>query len=52
MMYLAEKEGRFFPQDLRGKYEVTQWVIWQMANQGPKLGEAAISAAPGPMTAT
>ena len=39
MMYLAEKEGRFFPQDLRGKYEVTQWVIWQMANQGPKLGE-------------
>jgi GSH-dependent disulfide-bond oxidoreductase len=39
MMYLAEKEGRFFPQDTRGKYEVTQWVIWQMANQGPKLGE-------------
>ena len=38
-MYLAEKEGRFFPQDTRGKYEVTQWVIWQMANQGPKLGE-------------
>ena len=27
MMYLAEKEGRFFPQDLRGQYEVTQWVI-------------------------
>jgi len=24
MMYLAEKEGRFFPQDTRGKYEVTQ----------------------------
>ena len=39
MMYLAEKAGRFWPQDLRGKYEVTQWVIWQMANQGPKLGE-------------
>jgi GSH-dependent disulfide-bond oxidoreductase len=39
MMYVAEKEGRFFPQDTRHKYEVTQWLIWQMANQGPKLGE-------------
>lgn len=39
MMYIAEKVGKFWPQDLRGKYEVTQWVIWQMANQGPKLGE-------------
>ena len=39
MMYLAEKAGRFWPQDVRGKYEVTQWVMWQMANQGPKLGE-------------
>lgn len=40
MMYLAEKAGKFWPQDLRTKYEVTQWVIWQMANQGPKFGEA------------
>jgi len=39
MMYLAEKTGRFWPQDLRGKYAVTEWLIWQMANQGPKLGE-------------
>ncbi|MGH7055823.1 MAG: glutathione S-transferase N-terminal domain-containing protein [Stellaceae bacterium] len=39
MMYLAEKAGRFWPQDVRGKYEVTEWVMWQMANQGPKLGE-------------
>ncbi|MEQ1714183.1 MAG: glutathione binding-like protein [Hyphomicrobium sp.] len=39
MMYVAEKAGKFFPQDIRGKTEVTQWVIWQMANQGPKLGE-------------
>src|SRR5271166_5932684 len=39
MLYLAEKVGRFYPQDLRGKYAVTQWVIWQMANQGPKTGE-------------
>ncbi len=39
MMYIAEKAGRFWPQELRGKYEVTQWVMWQMANQGPKSGE-------------
>ncbi len=40
LFYLAEKEGRFWPQDdLRAKYEVAQWVIWQMANQGPKFGE-------------
>jgi GST-like protein len=39
MMYVAEKEGRFFPQHTRGKYVVTEWLIWQMANQGPKSGE-------------
>jgi len=39
MLYLAEKYGRFYPQDLRSRCEVNQWVIWQMANQGPKLGE-------------
>src|SRR5579863_10275572 len=39
MMYIAEKAGKFWPQDIRGKYEVTQWIMWQMANQGPKLGE-------------
>ncbi len=39
MMYIAEKAGKFWPTDPRGKYEVTQWVIWQMANQGPKSGE-------------
>jgi GST-like protein len=39
MLYLAEKVGKFYPQDLRGKYAVTEWLIWQMANQGPKSGE-------------
>ena len=39
MMYVAEKEGRFWPQETHAKYEVAQWVMWQMANQGPKLGE-------------
>jgi GST-like protein len=40
LFYLAEKEGRFWPQDdVRAKYDVVQWVVWQMANQGPKTGE-------------
>ena len=39
MMYIAEKAGQFYPQDARGRYEVNQWVMWQMANQGPKSGE-------------
>jgi len=39
MQYLAEKHGRFMPIDPRGRAEVMQWVFWQMANQGPKLGE-------------
>ena len=39
MMYIAEKAEQFYPQDLRGRYEVNQWLMWQMANQGPKTGE-------------
>jgi len=39
MMYIAEKAGRFYGRDLRDRHEINQWVIWQMANQGPKLGE-------------
>src|SRR6266403_1414655 len=39
MIYLAEKAGRFYPQALRARHEVNQWVMWQMANQGPKTGE-------------
>ncbi len=39
MLYLAEKAGKFLPADLAGRSEVLQWVMWQMANQGPKSGE-------------
>ncbi|HXQ15538.1 MAG TPA: glutathione S-transferase N-terminal domain-containing protein [Caulobacteraceae bacterium] len=39
MLYIAEKAGRFLPTDVAGRYEVMQWVMWQMANQGPKSGE-------------
>ena len=39
LMYLAEKAGQLWPQTPEDKYEVVQWVVWQMANQGPKFGE-------------
>jgi GST-like protein len=39
MIYIADKVGKFLPADARGRTEVIQWVIWQMANQGPKSGE-------------
>jgi GST-like protein len=39
LLYLAEKTGRFWATDVRGRTEITQWVLWQAANQGPKTGE-------------
>jgi GST-like protein len=39
MIYVADKVGKFLPADARGRTEVIQWVMWQMANQGPKSGE-------------
>ena len=42
MLYIAEKRG-VYATDARGKYEVVQWVIWQMANQGPRPANVAIS---------
>ena len=40
MLYVAEKTGFFLPQSARLRSEVNQWLFWQMANQGPKFGEA------------
>ena len=39
MLYLAEKTGLFGGNTVRERAEVGQWVMWQMANQGPKFGE-------------
>ncbi len=40
LVYLAGKTGRFMPRSTRGKYEVLQWLMWQMSGIGPMLGQA------------
>ena len=37
MMYIAEKAGQFYPQDLRGRHEVNQWLIWRKFCKGRRL---------------
>ena len=40
LLYLAEKTGKLMPSDTRGKYDVIQWLMFQMASVGPMLGQA------------
>ena len=39
LMYLAEKTGLFMPTEPEKKYEVIQWVMFQMGGIGPTFGQ-------------
>jgi GST-like protein len=39
LMYLAEKSGRFMPEERGARYQVIQWLMFQMAGFGPMLGQ-------------
>jgi len=40
LVYLAGKTGRVLPRSDRGRFEVLQWLMWQMGGFGPMLGQA------------
>jgi len=42
LIYLAEKTGEFLPglDDPPGRYDVLQWLMWQMGGVGPMFGQA------------
>jgi len=39
LMYLAEKSGKLWPEETGQRYRVIQWLLFQVANVGPKFGE-------------
>ena len=39
LIYLADKVGQFIPKDPAGRYHTIEWVMFQMANIGPLLGQ-------------
>ena len=40
LVYLASKFNKFLPSTDRGKFEVLQWLMFQMGGVGPMLGQA------------
>jgi GST-like protein len=40
LIHLAEKTGKFLPRAVAARAKVLEWLMWQMANIGPMLGQA------------
>lgn len=39
LQYLALKSGQFYPQDIRARTEIDQWLFWQVGGLGPMAGQ-------------
>ena len=39
LLYLAEKTGKFLPQDMRGRIRALEWLFWQVGGLGPMAGQ-------------
>ncbi len=40
LIYLSEKSGRFQPTESVARLRCLEWLMWQMGNYGPMLGQA------------
>ena len=40
MIYLGDKTGKLLPKEGAARYQVIEWLMWQMGGIGPMLGQA------------